>query len=212
MGKENQSSQTQSRETQLKQTILVVDDNEAVRRSLFWTLNSDFRVLESASREDAVKLLEHEKIDVVISDLHLPPHLDDISEGLAIIEAARNSRPPVQVIVITASESKRAGLEAVKRGAYGFFEKPLDAAEVVHIVTQASRMRRLEVENALLALDNVEDVAIHGAPNPFTGQIVVATVKLRQAEDPAQFKARMRLFCVGRKAELPGRVSFAVVN
>ncbi len=57
MGKENQSSQTQSRETQLKQTILVVDDNEAVRRSLFWTLSSDFRVLESASREDAVKLL-----------------------------------------------------------------------------------------------------------------------------------------------------------
>ena len=150
MGKENQSSQTQSRETQLKQTILVVDDNEAVRRSLFWTLNPDFRVLESASREDAVKLLEHEKIDVVISDLHLPPHLDDISEGLAIIEAARNSRPPVQVIVITGSESKRAGLEAVKRGAYGFFEKPLDAVEVVHIVTQASRMRRLEVENALL--------------------------------------------------------------
>lgn len=150
MGKENQSNQTQSRETQLKQTVLVVDDNEAVRRSLFWTLSSDFRVLESASREDAVKLLEHEKIDVVVSDLHLPPHLDDISEGLAIIEAARNSRPPVQVVVITGSESKRAGLEAVKRGAYGFFEKPLDAAEVVHIVTQAGRMRRLEVENALL--------------------------------------------------------------
>jgi len=150
MGKENQSSQTQSRETQLKQTILVVDDNEAVRRSLFWTLSSDFRVLESSSREDAVKLLEQEKIDVVVSDLHLPPHLDDISEGLAIIEAARNSRPPVQVVVITGSESKRAGLEAVKRGAYGFFEKPLDAAEVVHIVNQAGRMRRLEVENALL--------------------------------------------------------------
>ena len=150
MGKENQSNQTQSRETRLKQTILVVDDNEAVRRSLFWTLSSDFRVLESASREDAVQLLEHEKIDVVVSDLHLPPHLDDISEGLAIIEAARNSRPPVQVVVITGTESKRAGLEAVKRGAYGFFEKPLDAAEVVHIVNQAGRMRRLEVENALL--------------------------------------------------------------
>src|SRR6266850_1923942 len=150
MGKENQSNHTQSRETQLKQTILVVDDNEAVRRSLFWTLSSDFRVLESASREDAVKLLEQEKIDVVVSDLHLPPHLDDISEGLAIIEAARSSHPPVQVVVITGTESKRAGLEAVKRGAYGFFEKPLDAAEVVHIVNQAGRMRRLEVENALL--------------------------------------------------------------
>jgi DNA-binding NtrC family response regulator len=150
MGKENQPNQSQSRETQPKQTILLVDDDEAVRRALFWTLNSDYRVLESASRAEAVKLLEQEKIDVVISDLHLPPHLDDISEGLAVIEAARKSKPAVQVVVITGTASKRAGLEAVKRGAYGFFEKPLDAAEVVYIVTQAGRMRRLEVENARL--------------------------------------------------------------
>jgi DNA-binding NtrC family response regulator len=150
MGKENQSSETQSRETQLKQTVLVVDDDEAVRRQLFWTLKADYRVLEAASRQEAVKLLEQEKIDVVVSDLHLPPHLNDISEGLAIIEAARNSHPPVQVVVITGTESKRAGLEAVARGAYGFFEKPLDAAGLVHIVSQAGRMRRLEVENARL--------------------------------------------------------------
>jgi two-component system nitrogen regulation response regulator NtrX len=150
MVKENHSSEPQSRESKLKETVLVVDDDEAVRRSLFWTLNSDYRVLESASRADAVKLLHQEEIDVVVSDLHLPPHLDDISEGLAIIEAARKCQPPVQVIVITGTESKRAGLEAVKLGAYGFFEKPLDATEVVHIVNQAGRMRKLEVENARL--------------------------------------------------------------
>ncbi|HVQ40188.1 MAG TPA: sigma-54 dependent transcriptional regulator [Pyrinomonadaceae bacterium] len=149
MGKEN-SNQTTSSETKLKETVLVVDDDEGVRRALYWTLNSDYRVLESASRAEALKFLQREKVDVVISDLHLPPHLDDISEGLAIIEAARNANPPAQVVVITGSESKRAGLEAVKLGAYGFFEKPLDAAEVVHIVRQANRMRRLEVENARL--------------------------------------------------------------
>src|SRR6185503_4620920 len=63
---------------------------------------------------------------------------------------ARERNPPVQVVVITASNSKRAALEAVKRGAYGFFEKPLDAVEVVHIVNQAVRMRRLELENERL--------------------------------------------------------------
>ncbi|MGI9069192.1 MAG: sigma-54-dependent transcriptional regulator [Pyrinomonadaceae bacterium] len=150
MGKENHSNETHSRKSKLKETVLVVDDDEAVRRALFWTLNSDYRVLESASRAEAIKLLHQEEIDVVVSDLHLPPHLDDIAEGLAIIEAARNCHPPVQVVVITGTESKRAGLEAVKLGAYGFFEKPLDAAEVVHIVNQAGRMRRLEVENARL--------------------------------------------------------------
>jgi DNA-binding NtrC family response regulator len=141
---------SQSKESRAKETLLVVDDDESVRRGLYWTLNSDYRVLEAASREEAVKLLEQENIDLVLSDLHLPPKVEDISEGLAIIEAARDRNPPVQVVVITASNSKRAALEAVKRGAYGFFEKPLDAVEVVHIVNQAVRMRRLELENTRL--------------------------------------------------------------
>jgi DNA-binding NtrC family response regulator len=145
MGKANQP-----REDQPKETILVVDDDESVRRSLVWTLNSYFRVLEAASRAEAIKLLQHEHIDVVLSDLHLPPHLEDISEGLAIIEAARETDFPAQVVVITGTDSKSAALEAVKRGAYGFFEKPVDAAEVLHIVNQAARMRRLEIENARL--------------------------------------------------------------
>jgi DNA-binding NtrC family response regulator len=130
--------------------VLLVDDDESVRRGLYWALNSDYRVIEAASRIQAVELLQTEKIDVVVSDLHLPPHLDDISEGLTVVQAARSLRPAVQAVVITGSDSKRAALEAVKHGAYGFFEKPLDADEVLHIVNQAARMRRLEVENLRL--------------------------------------------------------------
>ena len=134
----------------LKGTVLLVDDDESVRRGLYWTLNSDYRVIEAASRSEAVTLLQQENIDVVVSDLHLPPHQEDISEGLAVVQAARSLRPPVQAVVITGSNSKRAALEAVKHGAYGFFEKPLDGDEVLHIVNQAARMRRLEVENVRL--------------------------------------------------------------
>ena len=136
--------------TKVKETILVVDDDAAVRRGLYWTLNSNYQVLEASSRADAVALLQQRKIDVVVSDLHLPPRVEEISEGLAIIEAARGKYPPVQVVVITGSNSKHAALEAVRRGAYGFFEKPLDPAEVLHIVNQAARMRRLELENTRL--------------------------------------------------------------
>jgi DNA-binding NtrC family response regulator len=135
---------------QMKGTVLVVDDDESVRRGLYWALNPDFRVLEASSRSDAVELLQREKIDVVVSDLHLPPHEEDISEGLAIVQAARSTHPPVQAVVITGTSSKQAALDAVKHGAYGFFEKPLDADEVRHIISQAARMRRLEVENARL--------------------------------------------------------------
>lgn len=144
------STPKQSGEDPLKETVLVVDDDESVRRGLMWTLKTDYRVLEADCRTEAIKLMRQETVDVVVSDLHLPPRLEDISEGLAIIEAARAAEPPAQVVVITGTDEKNAAREAVRRGAYGFFEKPLDGAEVLHIVNQAARMRRLEVENARL--------------------------------------------------------------
>src|SRR5919112_571057 len=104
------------------------------------------RVLEAETRADAVELLQRERVDVVICDLHLPPDLDGIEEGLAVVEAARGERPSVPVVVITGSDNKQAALEAVRRGAYGFFEKPFDEDEVSHIVAQAARVRRLERE------------------------------------------------------------------
>jgi DNA-binding NtrC family response regulator len=137
-------------QTPVKGTVLVVDDDDAVRSGLYWALSSDYQVLQASSREDAAAFINSEEIDVVVSDLHLPPHVEDISEGLALIDVARAHDHPLQVVVITGSDSKRAALEAVRRGAYGFFEKPLDAGEVLHIVNQAARMRRLEIENRRL--------------------------------------------------------------
>ena len=135
---------------QPKGIVLVVDDDDAVRSGLYWALTSDYQVLQASSRDEACRLIIDEPIDVVVSDLHLPPHVDDIAEGLALIDVARAQDPPLQVVVITGSDSKRAALEAVRRGAYGFFEKPLDPAELLHIVNQAARMRQLEIENRRL--------------------------------------------------------------
>ena len=139
-----------SKHPQTKGTVLVVDDDDAVRSGLYWALTSDYQVLQASSRDEACTLINREAIEVVVSDLHLPPQVDDISEGLALIDVARTQDPPLQVVVITGSDSKRAALEAVKRGAYGFFEKPLDPAELLHIVNQAARMRQLEIENRRL--------------------------------------------------------------
>jgi DNA-binding NtrC family response regulator len=139
-----------STQTQCKGTVLVVDDDENVRSGLYWALTSDYRVLQASSRDEACALINDEEIEVIVSDLHLPPHADDLVEGLALIDLARAHDPPLQVVVITGSDSKRAALEAVKRGAYGFFEKPLDSAELLHIVSQAARLRQLEIENRRL--------------------------------------------------------------
>lgn len=136
-------------ESSSKVTVLVVDDDETVRRQLCWTLE-EYRVLEAATRDEAIKQLQNDAVDVVLCDLHLPPNVDDIADGLAIVDAARSENHAVPVIVITASSSKRAALEAIRRGAYGFFEKPFDPDEVSHLVRQAARVRQLEQENLRL--------------------------------------------------------------
>jgi DNA-binding NtrC family response regulator len=133
-------------QAQAKMTILVVDDDAAVRSGLRWAFTDCYRVLEAGTRGEAVEQLQRERIDVVLSDLRLPPALDEISEGLAVIGAARGMRPSVPVIVVTGSEAKKAALEAVRRGAYGFFEKPFNPEEVKHIVHQAARAHQLEQE------------------------------------------------------------------
>ena len=146
MSVEAEDPEIMTEQAQAKITILVVDDDPAVRRGLRWAFAECYRVLEAGTREEAVEQLQHERVDVVLSDLRLPPALDEISEGLAVIEAARGMRPSVPVIVVTGSEAKKAALEAVRRGAYGFFEKPFDPEEVKHIVHQAARAHQLEQE------------------------------------------------------------------
>src|ERR1044072_5186126 len=145
-GFQRRLSEVMSEQTEQKTTVLVVDDDRLLRRQLHWALVERHRVLEAETRAAAVELLRRERVDVVICDLHLPPDLEGIEEGLAVVEAARGERPAVPVVVITGSDSKRAALEAIRRGAYGFFEKPFDEEEVSHIVAQAAHVRRLEAE------------------------------------------------------------------
>ena len=129
-----------------KPTVLVVDDDAGVRRGLYWALNESYCVVEAANRAEASEKLQGDDVDVVLCDLRLPPVSEEITEGLAIVELARARRPSVPVIVITGSGSKQAALEAIRRGAYGFFEKPFDPDEVLHLVHQAARLRSLEQE------------------------------------------------------------------
>jgi DNA-binding NtrC family response regulator len=133
-----------------KQTILIVDDHDAVRKQLYWALEDNYHVLEAASSTEALQILEKAGITVVLSDLHLPPILSDISGGLSVLEAARKYTPPIPVIVVTGSEDRRTALEVVQRGAYGLFQKPFDADEVGIIVGQAAQHYLLESENTRL--------------------------------------------------------------
>src|SRR5262245_20335901 len=130
-----------------KQTVLVIDDHEAVRKQLFWALEENYRVLEADSRTRALSVLAHESVDVILCDLRLPPAASDISEGLAILEAVRKLKPLLPIIVITGDEDHETALKVVQRGAYDLFHKPFNIEEVEIIVRRAVRHYHLEKEN-----------------------------------------------------------------
>jgi DNA-binding NtrC family response regulator len=130
-----------------KQTVLVVDDHESVRKQLYWALEENYHVLEANSRAQALALLDQESVNVVLCDLRLPPAESDISEGLAILEAIKKLNPLLPVIVITGDEDRETALKVVQRGAYDLFYKPFNVDEVEIIVRRAAQHYQLEKDN-----------------------------------------------------------------
>ncbi len=161
-----------------KQTVLVVDDHEAVRKQLYWALEENYRVLEAASRQDALALLDAEPIDVVLCDLRLPPVESDITEGLAILEAVRKLNPLLPVIVITGDEDRETALKVVQRGAYDLFYKPFNIDEVEIIVRRAANHYSLEQDNL-----NLRSELRKGG---WQGDIVGSSPALRRIIDQAR--------------------------
>src|SRR6266542_1650109 len=161
-----------------KQTVLVVDDHEAVRKQLFWALEEKYRVLQADSRRQALQLLEAEPIDVVLCDLRMPPVESDISEGLAILEAARKLNPLLPVIVITGDEDRETALKVVQRGAYDLFHKPFKIDEVEIIVRRAANHYSLEQDNLNLR----KELGKAG----WQGGIVGSSPSLRRVTDQAR--------------------------
>src|SRR6266550_2557799 len=105
-----------------KSTILVVDDEKNIRRTLRMVLEGEgYAVSEAESGEEAVKLLEVEPVDVALFDIRLPG-----MDGLTLLQRARELWRDLPVIVISGHADTSDVVEAMKRGAADFFSKPVD--------------------------------------------------------------------------------------
>src|SRR5690349_8066156 len=96
-----------------KPTILVVDDEKNIRRTLRMVLETEgYAVAEAESAEDALKLLEVEPVDVGVFDVRLPG-----LDGLTLLSKARELWRDLPVIVISGHADTPDVVEAMKRGA-----------------------------------------------------------------------------------------------
>src|SRR5687767_1060339 len=100
--------------------LLVVDDDPAVRRSLALALESEgLKISAAGTAAEGLESFAAQAPDAVILDLFLPDR-----HGLEVLRDIRIRDPEAAVIVVTASEDVRDGVEAMKRGALEYLVKP----------------------------------------------------------------------------------------
>jgi two-component system NtrC family response regulator len=133
-----------------KASILVVEDDEGLRRQYRWSL-SQYRVALAGTRQEAQELLGRERPAVAIVDLGLPPDPDGASEGLATLQDILGASPDTKVVIVSGNELRENALKAVAAGAYDFCQKPIDIDVLALIIDRAVRLHQLERENRELA-------------------------------------------------------------
>ncbi|WP_338667643.1 PEP-CTERM-box response regulator transcription factor [Pseudodesulfovibrio methanolicus] len=145
------------------QKLLIIDDNEEVRRQLKWGLSrSNYELLFACDGAEGLALFEKHQPEVVTLDLGLPPFENGVEEGLRVLGKILRLNPLAKVIVITGNEEHDAALKAVQLGAYDYYKKPIDLNELKVIVDRAMYLQTLETENRNLRQQSVNELGIVG--------------------------------------------------
>jgi DNA-binding NtrC family response regulator len=127
-------------------TILVIDDKDSMREMLTASLTSEGYDVEVAGSGDIGIAKSKEKhFDVILTDLKMP----DIS-GMDVLTQVKENDPETAVIVMTAYGTIETAVEAMKRGAFDFLQKPFDIDHLQMLVVRALENQRLVAENLLL--------------------------------------------------------------
>ena len=129
----------------MKSPILVVEDDEDLRKQICWALKDDCDVLEAKDANYARERMDKgPPVEVVLLDLHLPPRVSTPEEGLKFLAHLRSLYPDTGIIVMTGSKNRKAPQEAVKLGVQDFFSKPFDLDELKLTLKRVLRMLQLE--------------------------------------------------------------------
>ena len=126
--------------------ILVVDDERSMRDFLSIMLKKEgYEVVTAENGGDALKTVQGEIFDLVISDVKMP-ELD----GIDVLKAVKEVSPETVVIMITAFATTETAVEAMKLGAYDYIIKPFKVDEIKLIIRKALEKHSLRKENILL--------------------------------------------------------------
>ena len=135
----------------MKQRILVIDDEAAIRDSMRMILEYEgYECILAPTAQEGLTLVEREPPDLVFLDIKMPG-----MDGLEALTKIKTSNDALPVVMISGHGTASTGWEAHKLGAFAFIEKPLGREQVLVTVKNALEQERLRDENKSLrrALD-----------------------------------------------------------
>lgn len=122
---------------------LVVDDEPRLRQVLVHLMRNDgFRCFEASNGVEAIELLEHQPVTLIMSDMRMPR-----MDGIELLRQVRARWPDIAVVMITAVAEVEVAVSCLGIGAMDYLTKPFHLEEVRARVRQALEKRRLILEN-----------------------------------------------------------------
>jgi two-component system nitrogen regulation response regulator NtrX len=129
-----------------KSRILVIDDEAAIRDSLRMTLEYEgYEFVGAATGQEGLALAEREGPDLVLLDVKMPG-----MDGLEVLDRLRNMNEALPIVVISGHGTISTAVEATKKGAFDFIEKPFASERVLVSLRNALDQRQLRDENRSL--------------------------------------------------------------
>lgn len=124
-------------------TILIVDDEKNIRDGLAEAFQMEgYKALTAGDGQTAMKMLEENYVDLVITDLKMP-HIS----GMELLQYVKQNWPNVPVIIITAHGDIADAVKAMQQGALEFITKPLNLEHLLKLTKNALEMRQLSIKN-----------------------------------------------------------------
>ena len=130
--------------------LIIVEDSEEIRSQLRWGLSREYEVLIAGNRTEALSLFKKHLPKVVTLDLGLPPDEAGCEEGFRCLDEILRLASATKVIMITGNEDNVNALRAVHNGAYDYYRKPFELAELKVILARAFHLATIEKENLRL--------------------------------------------------------------
>jgi DNA-binding response OmpR family regulator len=142
--------------------LLIVDDDEAMRRLFRLNLSDNYEIVDTADPEQALALAMEHKPDAILMDLRMPKH-----SGLGLCRAlgAINKAQPVPIFIVSGETATEVKQSCKEMGTAGYFEKPVDfdALRVsLAKVKRQTQVPRAEVRVQIRVELGLSGVDIHG--------------------------------------------------